>query len=241
MITIITPYLNNPEGLRILYNNISTQTCTPTEWIIVDGGSAIPLSHILPSPSSFNIKYLQAIGSSIYSAINTALQTISSNWYVVVGSDDQIYENFIASYVKIISNCPSYVLAVSLTVDFGDSKSRHPTGRNWIYKHGISSIISSHSVGCAINVNLHDRYGYYDNTYILAADQKLLLEVYSGNPQSILYCKSSPVGWYSPAGSSATKYILLIHEMLRLAIEANRSFPLHFFIYIFRFLRFKSS
>lgn len=235
-IAVVTPYLDNVEGLNVLARDLQAQSDKRFTWYIIDGGhSPTGQSAALQYPN-LSIVFVSLPGSTIYSAINHALLIQKHiEWYAVVGSDDRLYSNYVHACNMAINDSNPYSLVISLPVMSSEKNLIIRSTPNLSIKAGLSSIVSTHSVGCIIHKNSHQLAGLYDQKYFLAADQKFLIELYLMGKSYFYYPQHEAVGEYYLGGSSSTKgNLTLATEMYRVALYFHQNKISSFLVFMFR-------
>lgn len=88
MITIVTPTLNAAATVENLLKSIAEQTA-PCEHIIVDGGSTDGTKALVAKYPSAT--WVDAPGSTIYSAQNVGIDLANGDWLYFIGADDTLF------------------------------------------------------------------------------------------------------------------------------------------------------
>ncbi|RKG46101.1 MULTISPECIES: glycosyltransferase [Acinetobacter] len=164
-ISVITATFNSENEIKKLIVSLQNQSYSDFEWIIVDGASTDKTVEILRNIDDLNIKIISEPDFGIYDALNKGIKICSGEFYLVVGSDDILYEDAIKYYTLNISNNIDILTANVQSVN----KILMPN-KGAVCISGIFSYISNHSVGVVIRKSIHDEYGYYSKKYPIAAD-----------------------------------------------------------------------
>ena len=97
--TILTPIYNRSSYIDRLHQNLSIQTGN-IEWIIVNDGSTDNLDEEIEKIQKFpenkqnlNIHYLKKGNGGKHSAVNLGLKFSTSDWTIILDSDDKLSEN----------------------------------------------------------------------------------------------------------------------------------------------------
>jgi glycosyltransferase involved in cell wall biosynthesis len=92
MISVLTATYNRGYILNKLYDSLNRQSSTDFEWIIVDDGSKDDTNQIvktwIANANRYPIKYMYKQNGGKHKAINLAVQMASSDYCVIVDSDD---------------------------------------------------------------------------------------------------------------------------------------------------------
>ena len=104
LITVFTPTYNRAHTLNNLYESLKRQTSKSFEWIIVDDGS-VDMTESLVSEwekndNSFPIKYIKKVNEGKHIAINVGVEQANGDWFLIVDSDDFLYNDAIEKVVK---------------------------------------------------------------------------------------------------------------------------------------------
>lgn len=96
MITIFTPTYNRAYILPQLFESLLNQSNKDFEWLIVDDGSTDNTNELVNKfilKADFKISYLYQNNQGKHIAINTALDNITTKYFVTVDSDDVLLFN----------------------------------------------------------------------------------------------------------------------------------------------------
>ena len=217
-ISIITPTFNSRSNLLILFNTLIKQTCLNFEWIIVDGESddgTVDIFTGITTPFDLKISIKKDFG--IYDAINRGILISTCNYYLVVGSDDELFPNAIHDIINSIDNNLNYDFYCFLLY-VGNNLFSPKKKFAWLY--GMSGISSCHSVGLVINKELHKNIGFYSNKFPLASDQFFVLTSYKNNATFIRFPQIT-TGIYSYNGLSSNDFIGTLSEYYRIQLRVN--------------------
>lgn len=160
-------------------------------------------------------------GDGIYNALNNGISEIknTADAYIVCGSDDIIHFDVCA---RVWSKTSAYVTGAFLVGDTGASH----MAKRWLLTDAHKSIISEHSVGTIFPIELHDRFGLYDETYRIAGDADFILKLAKNGifPVSL----DENFGRYAITGLSQTQFELGQKELRK---AMGRYFKLHALIF----------
>ncbi|MEN2436417.1 glycosyltransferase family A protein [Weeksellaceae bacterium A-14] len=97
--TVFTPTYNRKSTLPRLYESLVRQTEMDFEWLVVDDGSTDHTDALIQQyiqESKIKIQYVRQPNQGKHIAINTALDIISTPYFIIIDSDDYIAETCIA-------------------------------------------------------------------------------------------------------------------------------------------------
>jgi glycosyltransferase involved in cell wall biosynthesis len=206
LISVIIPTLNSCHVLPRLLNSLERQSVNGFSVIIVDGGSCDETILVGQSYTSLNIALMQRNGLGIYDAINYGLSACTSDYYIVAGSDDYFYPMAIQTYLEAIRSSSADIVTAPI---IAAGKLILP-GRLWNPLKGPFSRFSSHSIGCAIRVDLHSRASLYTQRLRISADYLFLQRCL--DLHFCIYCASRVVGYFSHGGTSSKQPLLTIRS-----------------------------
>lgn len=104
LITVFTPTYNRAYILNNLYESLKRQTSKSFEWIIVDDGSVDMTESLvnewLKNDNLFPIKYVKKVNEGKHIAINVGVEQAKGDWFLIVDSDDYLYDDAIEKVIK---------------------------------------------------------------------------------------------------------------------------------------------
>jgi hypothetical protein len=172
-ITILTAVLNNNAGLEKLGNGIFKKSLS---WIVIDGS-------LTPNPDGRTVverlggNYIWFPGSSIYAAINRGVENVLTDYYMVLGADDELIDSVEDEAVRNVVQYGDFDL-LGLNWMFNDRIIK-PTFRS-ISLDGYHAVLGNHSGGVIVKKHLHQRFGMYDEAFKISADSYFLLDSITG-------------------------------------------------------------
>ncbi|MES2227096.1 MAG: glycosyltransferase [Pseudomonadota bacterium] len=232
-VTLITATLDAAHVLPRLVTCLQAQTDRDFEWIVADGGSTDGTQELLGHASGLQIHLTQARDFGIYDALNRAVSLVSDGYYLVVGADDTLETDAVASFRHAAQNAgqPDLVAAGIRQ----DGRTIWPRqGLGWLY--GLQGVASSHSVGLLIKRNLHDRFGMYSRKLPIAADQ---LFVKTALRQGATIVRAQFVaGEFGTDGTSGNDPLGVLTEIFRSQVRTERFVSLQYLIFLLRLSKF---
>jgi glycosyltransferase involved in cell wall biosynthesis len=157
-LSVLTVVRNGEATLEACIRSVAAQTYPDVEHIIVDGASTDGTLEILRRNDSALEIWISEPDRGIYNALNKAVRLCSGEHYVVLGCDDLLLPTAVESFMRH---------ADKGLVVFG-----------WVFfqspRKGVMRI-RAHSAGCMIHIEAHRRFGFYDESYRIAADTRFLM------------------------------------------------------------------
>lgn len=98
MITILTPTYNRAHTLQRLFQSLEAQTSKSFDWLVVDDGSTDQTRALIADcakSAGFAVTYVWQNNGGKHTALNTGVQMASSEWVLIVDSDDALVPNAI--------------------------------------------------------------------------------------------------------------------------------------------------
>lgn len=230
-ISIITATLNSMATLKELVGSLRTQTDKRFEWIISDGGSTDGTIEYLNLIDDLDVKIVSQEDFGIYDAFNKALRQSAGEYYLIVGSDDILYDNAIADFNDAIVSTSAPVITANIKMSERVRTVRD--GPSWLY--GASSFITGHSVGTVFKISLHDKYGMYSSKFPIAADSYFVKTICQNGER--IYYLSSVVGEFGDEGVSTRDVVGVLSEFYRVQLLTEKNKFLQTIIYILRLLK----
>ena len=166
-ITVLTATLNVENVIRPLIQSLVGQTDRNFNWVVVDGCSNDSTVALISEAHELDVTILKVQDFGIYDALNRGVALIEYGYYLVVGADDTLAADAIKNYrASAFFGNTDIVCAAIIR---GNRKVLPRRRFGWLL--GMNGVASSHSVGMAINVDLHKKFGMYSNKFPIAADQ----------------------------------------------------------------------
>lgn len=108
-ITVFTPTFNREKTLKRVYNSLLNQTYKDFIWIIVDDGSKDNTKNIVNDfvkENKIDIKYIYQENQGKHIAINTALNVVDTEFFIIADSDDSFLPESLEVFVKYWEDIP---------------------------------------------------------------------------------------------------------------------------------------
>lgn len=199
-LSVLTVVRNGEATLEACIRSVAAQTYPNVEHIIVDGASTDATLEILRRHDSTLEFWISEPDSGIYSALNKAVRLCSGEHYVVLGCDD--------------------VLLPTASESFMRDAHKGLVVRGWVFfqspRKGAMRI-RAHSAGSLIHTEAHRRFGYYDESYRIAADTKFLMMARGAGVTAEI---EDIVGVFA-AGGASSSYGKSVGEHARAMVESG--------------------
>jgi glycosyltransferase involved in cell wall biosynthesis len=226
-ISIITATFNSEKTIQKLIDSLRLQSFKEFEWIVVDGESKDNTLEILNKITDLNLHICSRSDFGVYDAINRGIRLSKCDYYIVIGSDDHFEVDAIENFAKEIDGLSSVITAPFVCNKNIVRLSKFP---RWI--SGYRSNIYGHSVATLFRKNLHKKYGFYSNSYPIAADYEFMMKLIINN-ENIKIC-NFVAGEFSLGGLSSENFIGASTEVMRIMFSIGFSKPIQILILIFR-------
>lgn len=102
-LTIVTPTYNRARVLSNLYKSLQVQTCNDFEWLIVDDGSTDNTQEVVKNwlfNVNIHIKYVYKQNGGKHTALNWAINMVSSELIFIVDSDDVLTNDAVETILR---------------------------------------------------------------------------------------------------------------------------------------------
>jgi glycosyltransferase involved in cell wall biosynthesis len=199
-VSVLTVVRNGRATIEACLHSVAAQTYPNVEHVIVDGGSSDGTLDILRRRNDSIGYWISEPDGGIYAALNKAVRLSSGARYMVLGCDDVLLPSAIESLMRHAT--------LALVV------------RGWAFhQHPRRGTIRTraHSAGSLIDKSAHERFGFYDESYRIAADTKFLA---SAQRAGAVVLTEDITGVFAAGGASGN-YSKSISEHARAMHEAG--------------------
>ena len=228
LFSIITPVLNNKEGIIKTIDSLKIQEFKDFEHIIVDGGSTDGTLEVIKNEKNIT-KWISEKDKGIYDAINKGLKISKGKYINTINSGDYYYSskslNFIKKYFE--KNDVSFVFGAVL------KKKVHykyePNKMFWTF-----NFYPAHSGGFFIKKKIQDEVGNYNLRFPCSSDYDFFWRlIKKNNHKGISTNKNEIIGVFEPGGFSSN-YGVFKHiweeTLIRLHNKQNKILVITIFI-----------
>jgi len=229
MLSIVSATLNSEERIGRFIESLRLQTSKEFTWYVADGGSEDRTVEIIQELDFARVRVLKS--SSLYEALNAAIEMSDSEYYLVAGDDDILSSDAVLIANKIINGSDPNTDIINFNCQI-DGQVRRPKGGCLVWR-GVQVFAPAHAVGMLISKELHSRedIGYYDTYYAIAADQDFLIKAYL---KGVSQCYSDNIlGTFSTGGVSSKKRLESLRQWTSIQIKY---FPRYRIVLYLRFV-----
>jgi glycosyltransferase involved in cell wall biosynthesis len=169
LIDVITPCYNDSSGLLRCLGSLDEQSIDKNLFTVnvVDDGSDDSLDSVINQFPALNINYrAHEVNKGLPAALNTALDSSFSRYFIRVDCDDFVHHGFIQSFLWAFENYPD---AMAIACDYKKVD---------IYERVMSyhrAELEPIGCGIAFRRNVIDQIGKYDPEMVMAEDVDFLL------------------------------------------------------------------
>lgn len=185
LISIVTINYNNAEGLRKTIQSVLSQadvSLEKIEYIVVDGGSkdgSVEVIEEFEKQTDLPLKISKWVSEpdkGIYNAMNKGIRMATGELVGILNSGDWFNEDVLSKVLVWQKQYPKSILYGVENI-YADGE--------FSYVMGNSSSVLTHNVlpheSVFIPKKVYDEYGYYDESYKIAADYEAILRFYLKN------------------------------------------------------------
>ncbi len=198
LFSIITPVLNNKNGLLKTIESIKKQSLPNYEHIVIDGGSTDGTLEIIKNEKNIT-EWISEKDKGIYDAINKGLKISRGKYINTINSGDYYYSH---DSLKIIKD---YFEKNDVSFIFGAVLKKkvfykyEPNKMLWTF-----NFYPAHSSGFFIKKKAHDEIGNYNLRYPCSSDYDFFWRLIKKNKHKGLSTKKNEIiGVFEPGGFSA--------------------------------------
>ncbi len=198
LFSIITPVLNNKEGILKTIASLQLQTFKDFEHIVIDGGSTDGTLEIIKNEKCIT-NWISEKDKGIYDAINKGLKLSKGKYVNTINSGDYYYSseslNIIRKYFE--KNNVSFVFGAVLKKKV--YYKYEPNKMFWSF-----NFYPAHSSGFFIKKEVHDNIGDYSLKFPCSSDYDFFWRlIKKNNHRGISTKKNEIIGVFEPGGFSA--------------------------------------
>ena len=234
MITIITATYNSEKFIGNLVQSIVDQSVKNFSWIVVDGGSTDATLDIIQN-AEVDIQSLVIVSEpdfGVYDALNKGIALCTSEFYMVVGSDDTLDKYCVEQFQRAALSGDSDVISACIQSD-GSKISASGPASSW--RKGQAAFISGHSLGCIIKTSLHRELGMYSHKFPIGSDQDFILNC-AKNGKKFKQVNFLSGEFNNRDGLSSVDYVGAMCDLFRVQVKYKRSKTIQLLLLNFRLI-----
>lgn len=215
LFSIITPVLNNKDGLMETIKSIKKQNFENYEYIVIDGGSTDGTLEVLKNEKLIT-KWISEKDEGIYDAINKGLRLSKGKIINTINSGDRYYSKNSLEIIKkyFEKNNVSFVFGAVL------KKKIHykyqPNKMFWTF-----NFYPAHSSGFFIKKEVHDKIGNYSLKFPCSSDYDFFWRLIKKNNHKGISTKKDEVIGIFEQGGFSSRYGVFKHIWEETLIRLN--------------------
>lgn len=197
-ITIITVCFNSENTLKQTIESVLHQTYTNIEYIIIDGKSTDKTVEIIKSyqttfaKKEITYKWISELDKGIYNAFNKALERVSGEWIVFIGSDDCFKENAtLANVIPFLNQAEqekSRFVYGKITHINKANQEVETIGKPWkIQKKRFTYMMNIGHSGSFHHKSIFLEHGNFNESFKIAGDYEFLLREFKNTNKEAFF------------------------------------------------------
>jgi glycosyltransferase involved in cell wall biosynthesis len=216
LITTVIAVYKNKNGLEKSIKSVIDQSHIEKELIVIDGGSQDGTVDVIHKYED-KIRYWESQRDrGIYQAWNKALNKSKGEWVCFLGSGDYLWHNNVLKDIsEILIKSPTYKIVYGKIASIGNNGTVNSIlGDSWTCRSIRMHRMPPHA-GTFHSAEMFKTYGFFDETFKIAADYDLMLRELRNNPP--LFMPDIIVAGVQDGGVSAklSNYLQLFLEDMR--------------------------
>jgi glycosyltransferase len=231
MISILIATYNSDKTLQACLNSVLEQDYKDWECILVDGKSQDKTLSIIEEfeRSDNRIRHISEPDSGIYDALNKGIDLAQGAWIYVLGSDDRLTKNGLASLI-FGSNADSSVIYGDIFVEYADQSNKliHPKEIEMVKYY----MPISHQ-GVIVKTDDARMLGGFDLRYKVRGDYNMIQQLYLLG--KVFQYVSVPIAICGVSGLSNKLSSMIKYDLERYHINKNNKsnkYPFLFWLII---------
>ncbi len=202
------------------------------EWIVIDAGSTDGTAEVLAAHRQHFSYFVSERDAGFYHGLNKALLHVKTNYYMVFGADDRPAPDLLEQVLPLLEHGAALVLGAVRLMPI--NRIKH-VGPRWMHHFVWGRAVSHHSVGTAISMEAHARFGKYDTGYTLVADGLFLKRVLRSSSRVVR--NRAVFGDFYLGGMSSKQELRSIAETFLLQVSEGSSPLLQLALFCGRILK----
>ena len=215
LFSIITPVLNNKDGLLETIKSIKKQNFGNYEYIVIDGGSTDGTLEVIKN-EKFITKWISEKDEGIYDAINKGLRFSKGKIINTINSGDRYYSKKSLEIIKkyFDENNVSFVFGAVLKKKI--LYKYQPRKMFWTF-----NFYPAHSSGFFVKKEVHDKIGNYSLKFPCSSDYDFFWRLIKKNNYKGISTKEDEIIGIFERGGFSSKYGVFKHIWEETLIRLN--------------------
>lgn len=202
MITVLLLSNSHWPSLKATVASFTAAAPPSARLLVVEMGSEPDVQRALGTISGDRVAFVYSERNGIYAAMNRGVSEVKTPYYLVLGLDDRFRFDQLDRIETHLSQHGESLLFLGVRKGPRELTFFKPEG----LRRGPQGVFPSHTGGCVIRTDLHQRYGTYDISFRVVADGLFLSRcLAAGEPAGLLPEMFCDVG----AGGFSKKHELL--------------------------------
>lgn len=229
IISIIVAVFNGAKTLQQCINSVTSQTYSPKELIIIDGGSKDGTVDILKTNNEQINYWISEPDRGIYNAWNKGLTKVKGEWICFLGADDYLWDSHVLERMSDkLEKLPASIRVAygqeMLVNEYGEGLCR--MGEHWQnVKEYFSREMSIPHCGTMHRRSLFEQHGKYDESFRIAGDYELLLRELKTNDAYFIQDVIVAATRFGGVSRVVANSLLVIRETRRAAKMHSQRLP----------------
>ncbi|MDN5554910.1 glycosyltransferase family 2 protein [Prevotella sp.] len=229
-ITLITSCYNREATIGRTIESVLCQDYPDIEYIIVDGASKDGTMNVVNQYNDKITKIISEPDHGMYEAINKGISIATGDIIGLVHSDDELYNEHIISDIvrRFEITDADFLYANGIYYNTSGNPVRKWKGGNYRGWKAKLAWLPLHTT-TFIKKDIYEKYGYYDESFKIAADTDLMIRLLHDNELKVTYLDEYVVkmlmGGLSTGSGTRKK---MLKEDLRIFREHNMKPTLFF-------------
>ena len=173
-LSIITVNLNNRDGLKKTIDSVVSQTFRDFEWIVIDGGSTDGSKELIEHYADHFAYWVSEPDKGVYNAMNKGIKVAKGDYLQFLNSGDWLCDSEVLE--KVFGKERSAdILYGYLIVERSCLFSNYAMMKPTLFWTDFIGNTLPHQASF-IKKELFEKFGYYDESYKIAADAKFFIK-----------------------------------------------------------------
>lgn len=174
-LSIITVNFNNRDGLQKTIDSVVAQSFRDFEWIVIDGGSTDGSRELLEQYAGHFSYWVSEPDKGIYNAMNKGIKVAVGKYLLFLNSGDWLADEDALRDVFDVSRTADILYGYMVSKSVDGPICNEGMMKSVLYWYDFLGNTLPHQ-SCFIARRLFERFGLYDETYKIAADNKFLIQ-----------------------------------------------------------------